>query len=69
MLILLQKLFALFGKEDLFKQQVVQLVANYAETLYDTYGKTELLKFLNPILENVELKLVDTQTYNRMISE
>lgn len=67
MLKLLQLIFKLLGQEKLFEQQMVQIVANYAEDLYDTYGKKAVIDYLNPILDNVELELIDTETYKRMI--
>lgn len=69
MFILIKNIFKWLGREDLFEKQFTQFVVNYAEDLYDSYGKTELINALNPLLESVELKLVDTETYKRMISK
>lgn len=67
MLKLLQKLFTLIGQEEFFNQEFTQFVVNYAEDLYDKYGKAELIKFINPILKDVELELIDTETNQRVI--
>lgn len=69
MLKLIQLIFKWLGQEEIFEQQMVQIVANYAEDLYDKYGKQEVVDYLNPILANIELELVDTETYQRTITQ